>query len=58
MSTYGKTVYNPYEQSSQWVEQIKVYMLELTASYLFILPKVHSSLETSIKFYCPYSIPL
>jgi len=23
MSTYGKTVYNPYEQSSQWVEQIK-----------------------------------
>merc|ERR1719471_1933236 len=23
MSTYGKTVYNPYEQSAQWVEQIK-----------------------------------
>lgn len=23
MSNYGKTIYNPYEQSSQWVEQIK-----------------------------------
>ena len=24
MSTYGKTIYNPYEQSSQWIEQIEV----------------------------------
>lgn len=23
MSAYGKTVYNPYEQSAQWVEKIK-----------------------------------
>jgi len=23
MSTYGKTIYNPHEESSQWIEQIK-----------------------------------
>ena len=37
MSTYGKTIYNPHEESSQWIEQIKVSVRDSVTVTTFVV---------------------